>query len=393
MVTSRYISNSSRARLALSLPVAMMVAASQPIAVPRVAAEGTAGGPPPPSVQVETVQYADLKGAKKFSGRIEAIDKIELKTRVAGLITRREFQEGAEVQKGQLLFEIDRRPYEIALAQANANLASSKAALDGATDAYNRTQELVTRQVSSGASLSNVKSQLEQAKAKVDFDQAQVDQAKLNLEYTQIRAGISGRVGRAAHAVGDYVNEGSSSLATLISQDAVYVTFSVPRPALAGLSRNTDGSFDAEVELGLSGGETYAQTGKIAFVDVEANAATNTVVVRASVPNPDRALLPQELVDVTLVDKRATKTLVVSQSALLLDQLGSYVLTVDDDNKVEIRRFETGSYQGSLVTVKGGLAEGDRVIVSGHLKAHPGMIVAPETAPVQVSNSSDNPTP
>lgn len=392
MVTSRYISKPGLARLMLPLGVVTLVAASQPIATQRVAAQG-AGAPPPPAVMVETVQYTDFKGATTFSGRIEAVDKIELKTRVAGLITKREFEEGAEVQKDQLLFEIDRRPYEIALAQANANLASSRAALDGATDAYNRTQELVSRQVSSGATLSNAKSQLEQAKAKVDYDQAQVDQAKLNLDYTQIRAGISGRVGRAAHAVGDYVNEASTPLATLISQDTVYVTFSVPRPALVGLSRSKDGSFDAEVELGLGGGETYAHTGKITFVDVEANAATNTVVVRASVPNPERSLLPQELVDVTLVDKRATKTLVISQSALLLDQLGSYVLTVDASNKVEIRRFETGTYRGSLVTVKSGLAEGDRVIVSGHLKAQPGMIVAPETSPIQVSNSSDNPTP
>lgn len=392
MVTPRYISNPNRARLLMSLPVAVLVAASQPIVVAEVAAQ-SAGGPPPPSVQVETVQYTDLRGAKTFSGRVEAIDKIELKSRVTGLITKREFEEGAEVAKGQLLFEIDPKPYQIAVAQAKANLAASQAALDGATDAYNRTQELVSRQVSSGASLSNVKSQLEQAKAKVDFDQAQVDRAQLDLDHTQIRAQIAGRIGRAAHAVGDYIYEGSSALATLISQDTVYVTFSVPRPTIATLAKAKDGSFDAEVEIRFGGNERYPRTGKIAFTDIEANAATNTVVIRASVPNPERTLLPQELVDVVLVDKSSTKTLVVSQSALLLDQLGSYVLTVDDANKVEIRRFEPGAYQGSFITVKSGLAEGDRVIVSGHLKAHPGMVVTPEAAPVQVSNSSDNPTP
>jgi membrane fusion protein (multidrug efflux system) len=251
----------------------------------------------------------------------------------------------------------------------------------------------VTRQVSSGATLSTAKAHLAQATAKVGYDQAQVEQAKLNLEFTQIRAEISGRVGRAAHAVGDFVNEASTPLVTLISQDTVYVNFSVPRPMLSGLVRSKDGSFSADVEIRHVDGEVYQHSGKIAFIDIEANAATNTVVVRAAIPNPDRTLLPQELVDATIVDKHATKTLVVSQSALLLDQLGSYVLTLDDKNKVEIRRFETGTYRGSLVTVKSGLSEGDRVIVSGHLKAQPGMIVNPETAPIEVSNSSDNPTP
>ena len=376
----------------MSLSAAALAAGSLVFMAPDGAAQG-AGGPPPPSVIVETVQFTDLKGATTFSGRIEAVDKIELRTRVSGLITKRDFREGGEVTKGQLLFEIDRRPYEIALAQAEANLASSQAALEDATDAYKRTQELVTRQVSSGASLSSVKSQLAQANAKVAYDQAQVQQAKLNLEYTQIRAEISGRIGRAAHAVGDYVNEASSPLATLISQDTVYATFSVPRPDLANLVKSKDGAYQADVELRFGDGEVYSHAGKIAFVDVEANSATNTVIVRAEVPNPDRALLPQELIDATIVDSHATKTLVVSQSALLLDQLGSYVLTVDDSNKVAIRRFETGTYRGSFVTVKSGLAEGDRVIISGHLKAQPGMVVDPQSAPIEVSNSSGNPTP
>jgi membrane fusion protein (multidrug efflux system) len=392
MISPIDISKISRPRLVMSLSVALIAAVSLPLLSPEGAAQ-VAGGPPPPSVVVETVQYTDLKGKTTFSGRIEAVDKIELRTRVPGLITKREFREGAEVKKGQLLFEIDRRPYEIALEQAQANLASSQSAMDSAGDTYTRTEELVTRQVSSSATLSSSKSQLAQAKAKVAFDQAQVEQAKLNLNYTQIRAEISGRVGRVAHAVGDYVNEASTPLATLISQDTVYVTFSVPRPALADLAKSKDGTFKADVELRFGDGEVYGHTGRIAFIDIEANAATNTVVVRAEVPNPDRALLPQELVDVTIIDAQATKTLVVSQSALLLDQLGSYVLSVDDKNKVEIRRFETGIYRGSYVTVKSGLSEGERVIVSGHLKAQPGMIVAPQSTPIEVSNSSGNPTP
>lgn len=348
------------------------------------------GGPPPPTVSVETVQYSDLKGSATFSGRVEAISKIELRARADGLITARKFEEGAEVKKGQVLFELERRPYEIAVAQAEANLAASQAALAAADSVYKRTQDLETRQISTEASLDNAKSSFAQAKARVSLDQANFEQAKLMLSYTQIVAEIDGRVGRAAHAVGDLVGPASSALATLVSQDPVYVAFAVPRPMLATLLKQDGGTYGAEVEL--KGGEgSLPFKGKIAFVDVEANSATDTVVVRATVANPARELIPQQLVDATIVDKSPTKSLVISQSALLLDQLGSYVLTVDKNNKVEVRRFESGPQYGSMITVKSGLAEGDRVIVGGHLRAQPGMIVTPEAAPVRTSSSTDNP--
>lgn len=349
--------------------------------------------PPPPSVTIETVRPTDFKHETSYSGRVEAIDKIELRTRVSGFITKREFEEGSEVKKGQLLFEIDPRPYKIALSQAEANLASSQAALEDAKAAFDRTQELVARQVSSGATLSTSKLRLAQARAKVDVDKSQVEQAQLNLDFTQVRAPISGRIGRAAHAVGDFVNEGSASLATLISLNDVYVHFAVPRPALARLAKGPEGTFAVEVEIRHNDRDVYPQRGKIAFVDIEANSATNTVIVRAKAPNPNRTLVPQELVDVSIVDKRATETLVVSQSALLIDQLGTYVLTVDEDNKVEQRRFKPGVYRGGFVTVKSGLSAGDRVIVRGHLKAKPGMVVTPEPAKFEVSDAAGGAKP
>lgn len=351
------------------------------------------GMPPPPAVTVETVQSIDVKHAASFSGRIEAIDKVELRPRVAGFIVKRGFHEGDDVEKGQVLFEIDPRAYRIALTQAEANLASSEAALADAADAHERTQELASRQVSSVATLSAAKARLAQARAKVDFDRSQVEQAKLNLDFTEIRAPISGRIGRAVHAVGDFVNEASPHLATLISHEEMYVTFSVPRAALAGIKRTAEGRFDADVEIRHSDREIYPVNGKIAFVDVEANAATNTLTVRAVIPNPDRRLVAQELVDVVIVDRDATKRLVVSQSALMIDQLGTYVLVVDESNKVEQRRFEVGEHRGATVTVKSGLNAGDRVIVGGHLKAQPGMVVAPEAQAIEVSNAEGNPTP
>lgn len=377
--SSGVVAHLAVAALALSLPFQSRTAAAQ-------------GTSPPPTVSVETVQYTDLKVSSTFSGRVEAISKIELRARVDGLITALKFEEGAEVKKGQVLFELERRPYEIAVAQAEGNLAASQATLVAADSVYKRTLDLETRQISTEASLDNAKASLAQAKARVSLDQANYDQAKLMLSYTQIVAAIDGRIGRAAHAVGDLVNPASSALATLVSQDPVYVAFAVPRPMLSTLLKEQGGTYGAEVELHAGPGESaHPYRGKIAFVDVEANSGTDTVVVRATVPNPKRELIPQQLIDATIVDKAATKSLVISQSALLLDQLGSYVLTVDKSNKVEIRRFESGPQYGSMITVKSGLAEGDRVIVGGHLKAQPGMVVVPEAAPIKTSSSSDNP--
>jgi membrane fusion protein (multidrug efflux system) len=386
MSTSQTVPNRQSAIIRLLLPAFALAIAMQP---ETAAAQGA---PPPPTVSVETVQFSDLKGSTTFSGRVEAISKIELRARADGLITALKFEEGAEVKKGQVLFEIERRPYEIAVAQAEGNLAASQAALVAADSLYKRTLELETRQISTEASLDNAKASLAQAKARVSLDQASFEQAKLMLSYTQIAAGIDGRIGRAAHAVGDLVGPASTALATLVSQDPVYVAFAVPRPMLETLLKRQGGTYGAEVELRAGAGESaHPFKGKIAFVDVEANAATDTVVVRATVSNPGRELIPQQLVDVTIVDKEATKSLVVSQSALLLDQLGSYVLTLDSSNKVEIRRFESGPQYGSMITVRSGLAEGDRVIVGGHLRAQPGAIVTPQAAPIKTSSTSDNP--
>lgn len=392
MKTINEVLNSRRVGVILPVSAGVVAVLAYAVLPSKSEAQGqSVAQPPPPSVTVETVRPTDFKHETSYSGRIEAIDKIELRTRVSGFITKREFEEGAEVNKGQLLFQIDPRPYKIALSQAEANLASSQAALEDAKSNFERTQELVVRQVSSGATLSTSKLHLAQAQAKVDFDKSQVEQAKLNLDLTQVRAPISGRIGRAAHAVGDFVNEASASLATLISLDDVYVHFAVPRPALARLAKNADGTFGVEVEIRHNDRDVYPQRGKIAFVDIEANSATNTVIVRATAPNPSRALVPQELVDVSIVDKHATETLVVSQSALLIDQLGTYVLTVDKDNKVEQRRFKAGVYRGGVVTVKSGLSAGDRVIIRGHLKAKPGMVVTPEPAKFEVSDAVGGP--
>jgi len=336
--------------------------------------------PPAPTVVVDKVALQDLASSETFTGRIEAIDTVELRARISGYLKARNFTEGAEVKQGSLLFEIERDPFEIALAQANANLANAKAALTLAQQTFGRSQELAERKVTSQANLDNARAQLEQAQAAIKAREADVEKAKLDLSYTRITAPMNGRIGRAAYSPGAYLTASSNPLATLVQQDPIYVTFPVPQRVLLDVRKQGLAANSVYVELILSDGTTYDQKGQIGFVDVQATSSTDSVLVRAKIPNPKRLLVDRQIVQVRVVRKKPEKKLVVSQSALLLDQQGAYVLTVGTDNKVGIRRIQTGAQRGPLIVVDKGLKAGEQVIVSGHQKAKPGATVKPNAA-------------
>jgi membrane fusion protein (multidrug efflux system) len=210
--------------------------------------------------------------------------------------------------------------------------------------------------------------------------QAALEAARLDLSYTRIIAPVDGRVGRAAYSAGELVGPQSDPLVTIVSQDPMFVTFPVPQRLLLEVRRAGQGPDGFIVQLRLSDDSTYEQLGRIRFADVQASASTDSVIVRASIANPGRLLVDQQIVDVVVSQKEPETVLVVSQSALLLDQQGVYVLRVGDDDKVSIARITVGEQRGPSIVVQSGLAAGDRVIVSGHQKVQPGMTVAPSVA-------------
>lgn len=349
--------------------------------------QGKRGNPgPPPAVLFEKVAFKDLITQSEFTGRIEAIDTVQLRARVEGFLKKRNFEEGAEVKKGQILFEIEREPYEIAVALARANLASATAARTLAQQTYDRTTELVTNNVSSKASLDTARSQLAQAQAKVQAQEAALQTALLNLSYTRIAAPMNGRVGRKAYSIGNLVGPQSNPLLMIVAQDPMYVTFPVPQRTLLEVRKAGRGPGSVTVQLRLADGSVYDQKGIISFAAVQATSSTDSVTVRAIIANPERLLIDRQLTTVRVVRKKPEKKLVISQSALVLDQRGAYVLALDDSNKVQIKRIETGELRGPLMVVTSGLSEGDRVIVSGHQKVRPGIVVTPTPA-----GSSGNP--
>jgi membrane fusion protein (multidrug efflux system) len=322
----------------------------------------------------------DLSNARTFTGRVEAIDTVEVRARVQGFLKERHFDEGSEVEKGALLFEIEADPFELAVQQAEANMASAEAALTLAKQTFERSDELASRNTVSQATLDDARSKLAQAQANLKAQQAQLQTAKLNLSYTNIEAPMKGRVGRAAFSVGNLVGPDSGPLVQLVAQDPVYVSFPVPQWLLLQVRKAGEGPDSVFVELELADGSTYEHRGQIQFVEVQATAATDSVMVRAKVPNPEGLLIDKQLVNVRVVRKQPEQKLVVSQSALLLDQQGAYVLSVGPEDKVAIKRIEVGEQQGPYIVVKSGLEAGDKVIVSGHQKARPGSTVSPQMA-------------
>jgi membrane fusion protein (multidrug efflux system) len=336
--------------------------------------------PPPPSVVVEPVKLHDLAEERSFTGRIEAIDKVQIRARVQGYLKARNFEEGAEVKKDDLLFEIEPEPFELAVNQASANLANAEAAQTLAEQTYQRALELTDRGTASKASLDSAQSSLRQAQANVKARQAELQTAQLNLSYTRIMAPMAGRIGRSAYSVGNLVGPDSGSLALLVRQDPVYVTFPVPYSLLLRVKRGGRSEDGVFIKLRLADGSMYEPEGQIAFEDVQATSSTDSVTIRGKIANPKRLLIDQQLVNVFVIRRQPEKKLVISQSALLLDQQGPYVLVVDDQNKVSITRITVGEQRGPLIVVDSGLNADQRVIVSGHQKARPGSVVDPQTA-------------
>lgn len=339
------------------------------------AAQAPGGAPPAPSVIVETVRLYDVAEQTTFTGRVQAIDKVTIRARVDGFLDSRGFEEGKEVTRNQTLFTLERAPYEAALALAEANLASARAGLELAQATYARTKELADRGTSSLSTLDDAVSKLSQARADVQGREAALEQAKLNLSYTEIFAPMDGRTGRATYSVGEYVGPTSNPLVTIVRQDPMYVAFPVPQRILLAVRKEGRSADSVLVRLKLPDGSTYEHDGAIKFSEVESNPGTDTVTVRAEIPNPKRLLVDQQIVGVSVVAKNPDHKLMVSQAAILLDQQGAYVLAVTGDSKVEIRRIEVGEQSGPRIVVTGGLAEGDRVITSGHQKVRPGIVV------------------
>ncbi|HSA82818.1 MAG TPA: efflux RND transporter periplasmic adaptor subunit [Geminicoccaceae bacterium] len=327
----------------------------------------------PPAVTVISLQTTEVTPGFSFNGRVVAVDEVQLRARVTGFLEQRLFEEGADVDAGDLLFVIEKAPYQAVVEQRRAELESAEANRANTAVQLQRGEELVKNNNIPKAEVDQRRAADQMAAAQILEVQAALKQAQLNLGYTEIRAPIAGRISRADFSSGNLVGPDSGVLATIVSQDPIYVTFPVSQRELLA-HRGERG--DPVVKATLPDGTPYEHPGKLNFFDVRVDPGTDTLTVRAELPNPDRVLIDGQFVGVRVERGEPKQVLAVPQVAVQVNQAGPYVLVVGNDDKVEARRVRLGALQGIQVVVEDGLKEGDQVIVEGIQKVRPGMAVA-----------------
>jgi membrane fusion protein, multidrug efflux system len=334
---------------------------------------------PAPAVGVVAAAERQVTPAFTFNGRIEAVDKVDLRARITGFLEKRAFEEGQEVRQGDLLFVIEKQQYEAAVQQVQAAVAQAEATLTDAGLQLARGEELVRNRNIPQSEVDARHARRDTAKGQLLAAQAQLRQAQISLGYTDIEAPIAGKIGRSLFSEGSFVGPDSGSLATIVSQDPIYVTFPVSSRELLQARKEAEARGEelraVRIKVRLPDGTDYDQTGAVNFVDNQVDPTTDTMTVRASMPNPQRRLVDGQLVGVTVERAQPQPAVVVPQAALLADQAGPYVLVVGGDGKVEQRRIEVGQPTGSDITIPEGLKPGDRVVVDGIQKVRPGQTV------------------
>ena len=352
-----------------------------------------AGMPPPPSVSAAPVLVKQVSQWDDFSGRVEAVESVELRPRVSGYIDKVNYVEGQEVKKGDVLFTIDARSYRAELDRATAELNRARTQAQVSRSEADRARRLSDQQAISTETWEQRRAVSEQALAQVQAAQAAVDAARLNMEFTQVRAPINGRAGRAMVTAGNLVTAGDSAsvLTTLVSLDKVHVYFDADEGTFLRYAqmarkgeRPSERDGELPVKVGLSGEDGYPHEGKVDFLDNQVTRSTGTIRVRALLDNADRAFTPGLFARVQLLGSGQFQAMLIDDKAVLTDQDRKFVYVVDKDNKAQRRDIQLGRNADGLRIVEQGLKAGDRVIIDGVQKVFmPGMPVQAKAVAMQ----------
>jgi len=355
--------------------------------------------PPPmqaPQVTVAPAIERVVADWDEFTGHFQAVNSVEVRPRVGGFVQRVAFTEGAMVHQGDVLFVIDQRPYEADVARAEAVLAQARTRNQLAGMEVERAKKLVSSQAISREELDARTSGQAEGDAAIRAAEAAVKIARLNLEWTVVRAPISGRVGRAEITPGNLVQAGppaATLLTTIVSLDPIYVYFDTDEQAyLKYMGAQSTGPKGRQVLIGLANETGFPHEGRLNFVDNRVDGASGTISARALLSNPNGLFTPGLFARVRLLGNQPRPATLIQDQAIGTDQDRKFVLVLKDDNSVEYRPVVTGRVVDGLRTVVSGLKPGERVVINGLMRVRPGMKVAATNAAMVVESAAPAPS-
>ena len=373
-----------------------------PVFLLTVSARAQMPGAGPPAVGVVPTKRQTITESSEYTGRVMATQRVNVVARVAAFIDEVAFKEGAEVKKGDLLYRLEQAPFKADVQAKQAQVTQFKAQLLNAQAVLGRSQTLLKGPAGQQSAVDVALANEQALEAQVLGAEAQLQQAQINLDYTEIRAPIDGKIGRTAVTPGNYVSPGTGTLVSIVSQDPMFVVFPVPtRTAMDLQAKSAENrSDDLLIRVRLPDGKMYDHAGALDFVDNTVGGNTDTMILRGVISNPRltrfrggiRALVDGELVTVILENSEKTEALAIPRAAVLSDQEGDYVYVVGADNKAQQRRVKLGQSTPAFAAVLSGLSEGENVIVDGIQRVRPGQVVAPGPAAQQPQSAGAPPS-
>ena len=354
---------------------------------PAIGMAGAGGGTP--YVLIQKLETRDIAPKKTYIGHVEPIKSVDLMPQVTGYVEKVLFEEGSFVNEGDILFIIEQQRYIANVELRQAELESAEANLVKTERDYKRQSSLSKQNYASKATLDTAESSYLQAKAAVAQAKANLDLAKINLGYTEIKAPISGRIGKALVTEGNYVSSATQRLARIVQTNPIRVAFSVTDKDMLNMRQTYDSqASQLQTELVLANGTVLVNHLQSRFADNEVNTDTATIAIYAEYTNDQNLLIPGNYVDIRIGEKQPQLALLVPQAALAQDQHGNYVVTVNEEGIAEQRRVELGDVIGDKQVVLNGLSSDDKVVVQGLQKVQNGQkvnaqLVSDEVAEVE----------
>lgn len=349
---------------------------------------GSAPAPGPAEVDAAVVTAKTITDWQSYSGRLQAVDHVDVRALVPGTIMAVYFKDGQMVKKGDPLFLIDPRTYQAAVDRAEAQVAAAKARAQFVTQDYARAQKLLAGNAISKRDFDDRANSSLEAVANVKAAEAALESAKVDLGYTKIVAPVDGRMSRAEQTVGNIVAAGFSAppLTTLVSIDPIYAGFDVDEDTFLRYLNKGAGA-EGPVRLGLANEQGFSRTGKVASVDNQLDSTAGTIRVRAAFDNKDATLLPGMFARVAVGGGSSHPAILIDDRAVSTDQAKKFVLLLDEKDHAQYREVVLGATVDGLRIVSSGLKEGDRIVVEGLQRVHPGDPVKAKTVPMTGESS------